>query len=100
MALFKKKPDPISDRARVLSNEIAQLEEQIEDRDAKLKRNEPHPGLRSTAVPHGATVTHSVAEPAVPPAPRVEDPIFEEMGRDLLKARTDGASTPEHFNEL
>lgn len=99
MALFKKKPDPISDRARALSDEIAQLEAQIQELDAQLQRDESQPRLRSPALPLGATVSHAAVEPAIPAA-RVEDPIFEEMGRDLLKARGEGATTPEHFNEL
>ena len=100
MALFKKKPDPISDRERALSDEIAQLEAQIQELDSRIQRNETQPRLRSTALPHGATVSHSVAEHSIPAAARAEDPIFEEIGHDLLKARADGATTPEHFNEL
>jgi hypothetical protein len=30
----------------------------------------------------------------------VQEPIFEEVGQDLLKARSEGTTTPEHYNEL
>jgi len=100
MAWFRKKTDPISDRARVLNNEIAKLESQIQHLDAQLQRDHSQPRLRSTAVPRGSTVGHSPPEPAAPPAPAPEEPIFEEVGQDLLKARSEGTTTPEHYNEL
>src|SRR2546430_10854405 len=53
MVLFKKKPDPISDRARTLKDEIAHLEHQIKKLDAHLQREQEKPRLRSTALPHG-----------------------------------------------
>jgi hypothetical protein len=100
MAWFRKKPDLISDRARVLNDEIAKLESQIQQLDAQLQRDHSQPRLRSTALPHGSTVSHPGPEPAAPPAPRAEEPIFEEVGQDLLKARSEGTTTPEHYNEL
>jgi hypothetical protein len=100
MAWFRKKPDPISDRARALSDEIAKLESQIQQLDAQAHRDHAQPRLRSTALPHGSTVSHPSPEPAAPPAPRVQEPIFEEVGQDLLKARSEGTTTPEHYNEL
>jgi hypothetical protein len=100
MAWFRKKPDLISDRARVLNDEIAKLESQIQQLDAQLQRDHSQPRLRSTALPHGITVSHPPLEPAIPPAPAAEGPIFEEVGQDLLKARSEGATTPEHYNEL
>jgi hypothetical protein len=107
MALFKKKIDPISDRARVLSDEIAALEAQIRKLDSQLQVNDlppsspENPRLRSTALPHGATV-HRVREfdPAAPDAPAIEEPIFEEVDQNRLKTRGDAAITAEHFNEL
>ena len=97
MAWFRKKPDPISERARVLSDEIAKLESQIQELDAQLQRDHSQPRLRSTALPHGSTVSHPGPEPA---ASRAEEPIFEEMGQHSLKARGETATTPEHYNEL
>lgn len=100
MAWFRKKPDPFSDRARVLSDEIAKLESQIQQLDAQSQRDHSRPRLRSTALPHGVTVSHPPLEPEARPAPAVEEPIFEEVGQDLLKAQGEGAATPEHYNEL
>ena len=51
MAWFRKKPDPISDRERALSDEIAQIEAQIKMLDAKLHRDQEQPRFRSTAGP-------------------------------------------------
>jgi hypothetical protein len=100
MAWFKKKPDPLSDRERALSEEIAQLETQIKELDEQLQRSEPPPRLRSTALPHGGTVSYPAATPAASPTPQAQDPIFEDLGHDLLKARGEASSTPEHYNEL
>jgi hypothetical protein len=51
--------------------------------------------------PHGSTVNHAVPTPAAPPTPPAnEEPIFEEVGQNLLKARSEAATTPEHYNEL
>ncbi len=101
MAWFKKKPDLISDRERLLNNEIADLEEKIKALDAQLQRNESHPRLRSTAVPHGATISHSMTSTHTTPAyARPQEPIFEDLGTDMLKARGETSTTPEHYNEL
>jgi hypothetical protein len=104
MALFKKKADPISDRARVLTAEIEALESKIKKLDSQLQQNQSHPRLRTTALPHGATVNHlpetpgrTLTTPAVSPAP---EPVFEEVDRNRLKGRDEAAVTPEHFNDL
>jgi cell division protein FtsB len=110
MAWFKKKPDPISDRARALNEEIAALEAQIQQLDAKRQEASPPAKLRSTAIPHGETI-HRAAEPETP-APKLEtknskletpnkphEPIFEEVDQDRLKAKGEVA-TPDHYNEL
>jgi hypothetical protein len=104
MAWFRKRPDPISDRERALNDEIAALEAQIKHLDEHLHRDQSQPRLRSTAVPHGATISHPSAVPAppaiTPPTPARDEPIFEELGQDLLKKRPEAATTPNHYNEL
>jgi hypothetical protein len=105
MGLFKKKPDPISDRARALNEEIAALEAQIKRLDSKLELKAepgaPAPRLRSTALPHGAsTVVHSPTPPAAAPAPAPSEPIFEEVDQNRLKAKAEPVTTSDHFNEL
>jgi hypothetical protein len=99
MAWLKKKSDPLSDRAGALSAEIAALEAQIKRLDAQVQRG-GHPRLRSTAVPHGATITHTTPAPEPRPAPRSPEPIFEEVDQDRLKERHENASTMAHYNEL
>jgi hypothetical protein len=119
MAWFKKKPDPISDRARALNEEIAALESQIQQLAEQKAQSPPPAKLRSTAIPHGETIQR-VAEaearaaksetrnPLAAPkrseggkseAPQPQEPIFEEVDQDRLKARGEVA-TPDHYNEL
>lgn len=105
MAWFRKKSDPISDRSRALNDEIAALETQIKKLDARLRQNHAQPRLRSTALPHGAAVPHAPSpvmghSPPAPPSPASHEPIFEEVDQNLLKARPDTITTPEHYNEL
>ena len=100
MAWLKRKPDPLSDRASALNTEIASLEAQIKRLDAQLHRGESHLRLRSTAVPHGATITHTTSATLLPPVAPPREPIFEEVDQERLKARQDSASTAEHYNEL
>ncbi len=119
MAWFKKKPDPISDRARALNEEIAALEAQIQQLDAKRKDAPPPAKLRSTAIPHGETIQRPEdvdtristaaarrneaekleAKNSKPETPPPHEPIFEEVDQDRLKARGEVA-TPDHYNEL
>ena len=96
MAFAKKKVDPISDRSRALTGQIAALESEIQKLDAQLQRT-PTPRLRSTAFPHGATIARA-HEPAPSPPPQpVQEPVFEKVNplRD-----TDETATPDQFNEL
>jgi hypothetical protein len=103
MGWLKKKSDPITDRARALNAEIAALEDQIRRLDAQSHRETTHPRLRSTAVPHGATINHTIPEPAAPAPvepPKPREPIFEEVNQDRLTSRIEPAITPQHFNEM
>ena len=100
----KKKPDPVSERARALNAEIAALEQQIKKLDSQIGKV-PQPRLRSTALPHGATVQHSpeagkleTQNPKPETAPA--EPIFEDVDQNRLKAKTEIVAPPEHFNEL
>ena len=93
MGPAKKKVDPISDRSRALTDQIAALEAEIKKLDSQIQRV-PTPRLRSTAIPHGATVTRP-HEPAPPPP--AHEPVFEE-----IKPLPDAEETtaPDQFNEL
>jgi hypothetical protein len=79
MGLFKKKPDPISDRARVLHDQIAALEAQIKalstaQAQIQSQPTPSQPRLRSTTLPHGPTL--AMASSA---STRSPEPIFEEV---------------------
>ena len=94
MVFAKKKAktvDPISDRARALNSRIAALEAEIKRLDTQLQ-NTPVPKLRSTAIPHGATIART-HEPSTP-AP---EPVFEEV---KPVPASDETVTPDQFNEL
>lgn len=100
MAWFKKKADPISDRAESLNQEIAQLEVQIRKLNARLQEDQAQPRLRSTAIPRGDTLDFTQSPPSPNPTRAPQEPIFEEVERNLLESRQEPAATPEHFNEL
>jgi hypothetical protein len=103
MAWFRKNSDPLSDRARALNDEIADLEAQIKKLDARLQRDpgESQPRLRSTAIPHGATVNHETPDAESAPDHKIQDePIFEEVHVDRLRDKSEPVTTPMHYNEL
>jgi hypothetical protein len=102
MAAARKKdkktgqPDPISERERVLNDQISSLQAEIKKLDSQIQRT-PTPKLRSTAIPHGNTVSRK-AEPAPPPPkPAVSEPVFEEI--KPLKPTTE-AEPSDRFNGL
>jgi hypothetical protein len=98
MASSKKKVDPISARARTLNDQIAALESEIKKLDTQLQRA-PSPKVRSTAIPHGATVTHGPEKPAPAPKPAEREPVFEEINSKSISARAE-AESADHYNEL
>jgi hypothetical protein len=95
--MARKKPDPITDRARKLNDEIAALEAEIKKLDGQLAQ--PAPAGAPSAKPKWRTT--------LPPAPNSAKatekpghvPIFEEVPKQPLKAGVSGES-PELFNEL
>ena len=105
MSWLKKKTDPISEKAQSLNAQIAALEAEIKRLGSHVapgaapSDHSGQPRLRSTALPHGATVPH-VAPPApTRPTPPAE-PIFEADGQEELKSKNEAPTTPQHFNEL
>jgi len=98
MALFKKKSDPISDRARALNDEIAALEAKIKTLDNRLQQRNAHPRLRSTALPQSTTILR-LTEPAQPAAAPTAVPVFEDLNLDDVQKRVEHSSTA-HYNEL
>jgi hypothetical protein len=97
MGHAKKKNDPISDRSRALNDQIAALESEIKKLDAQLQRAPVSaPRLRSTAIPHGATIARTHEPPPPPPAP-VHEPVFEEI-QPLSDAEE--TAVPDQYNDL
>lgn len=86
MGWLKRKPDPLSDRAKDLNAQIAALEAQI-NQLASPKPEGQAPRLRSTVSPSSSN-----------PTP-VREPVFEEVNEPPLKTQPETAS-PGHFNEL
>lgn len=87
MGWFRKKHDPLSERARALEAEIAALQDQIKQAEGGTVLPPP-PRLRSTTLPGGARTE------AVPP-PSTE-PVFESVNQARLK----GASLPASLASL
>ncbi len=104
MGLFKKKTDPISDRAQALNAEIAALEAKIKKLNARAAPAKPAPPIR-TAIP-AAPATPAPAAPArpaasIPPArKKTGDPIFESVDQRPLKSPPPTAEPRAQFNEL
>jgi hypothetical protein len=97
MGLFKKKPDPISDRARALNEEIAALEAKIEKLNTELDTKQPQLRVRSTALPH-VSAPPNAPEPKRPASP--PEPIFEDIHQQRLTPDPEAATTAAHYNEL
>jgi hypothetical protein len=98
MALSKKKPDPISDKARALNDQIAALEAEIKTLDTQLTRR-PEPKFRSTAPPPGETMARHPEKTMSAFVSKPGEPVFEEVNRTKLAARAE-AEALEIFNEL
>jgi hypothetical protein len=108
MGLFKKKHDPIAERAKALNTQIAALEAEIQklaeheaasppaanrsslstQTPAGDSRSTGHPRLRSTARPRGHHVPAAVPEP-----------VFEEVGQDRIKSASEPVA-PSNHHEL
>ncbi|MEP6662376.1 MAG: hypothetical protein ABJC04_01820 [Verrucomicrobiota bacterium] len=98
MGLFQKKADPITDRTKALSAEIAALEAKIKKLNAQPAAHSApppvsaHPRVRSTALPHGPTVPASVPSAQ-------HEPIFEEVDQARLQS-SEPVVSPQQFNQL
>jgi len=92
--MVPRKPDPISDKARALNEEIAALEAEIKRLDSQLAHTPP-PKFRSTVTPPGSPATRAVEKPA----PGKAEPVFERLKHGPLTPAAEVA-TPEIFNEF
>ena len=111
MGFFKKKADPISERAKALNDQIAALEAEIQrlsenghsaesNRAAsppaaahpKERPSSPQPKLRSTTLPHGHGGSTVHAQNTDPNAER--QPVEEQVLEDLNPFRHPADATP------
>lgn len=126
MGLFRKRPDPITERAKALNHQIAALEAEIKrlaDQPEKLDQvplpvpptprspftpaappspSAAAPPLRSQGKPRLRSTALPVGPGAFVPAPvpaQAQDPIFEEVGQERIKSDSEPVG-PSHFNEL
>ncbi|MEW6304199.1 MAG: hypothetical protein AB1705_12050 [Verrucomicrobiota bacterium] len=94
MGLFKKKADPLSERAKQLNAQIASLESEIKQLTHRLGPSAAEgPRLRSTVTP-GA----SIAAPASQSPP--PEPIFEDIDSRRIQVAPEAETTAAHYNEL
>jgi hypothetical protein len=90
----KGKPaDPISDRARALTEQISALEGEIKKLDSQLQRSSAGPRFRSTTLPHGTAIPR---KPEPPPKPATHEPVFEEVSPKSIPTE---AEARERYNE-
>jgi hypothetical protein len=115
MGFFRKKADPISERARALNQQIAALESEIErlsEQQENQDRPKPpspapaeaarpprqQPRLRSTALPHGHSGATMQAQSQPQPANPPEEPALEDV--NPFRVETEPAPPPERAEQL
>lgn len=91
MSLFRKKPDPLSDRARALEAEIAALQAQIKQAESDQPLWPGTPKLRPATLPGGSRA-ETVAAPAAP--------VFEPVDQKRLQAAAAPAPSAGPHPEL
>jgi hypothetical protein len=115
MGFFKRKADPISERARTLNQQIAALEAEIErlseqqpqknngrekppPREAPLPAGQPR--LRSTALPqgHSGATLLVQSQKAPPPPSATEEPPLEDL--NPFRMSSEPPSPPERSEQL
>lgn len=94
MGFFHKKADPLSERARQLTDKIAALESKIKQLNQQAEPTDPR-RLRSTAYPPGSPAP---ARPVA--AARHGEPIFERVDQKPLKDEPAATGTAGHSNEF
>lgn len=92
MPWLKKKPDPLTNRAKELSREIAQLEAEIQKLNSR--KQTARPAVQSTVRP--AASSSIPARPATP----ANDPVFEKVDFQRVAKSADPENTSAHYNDL
>jgi hypothetical protein len=101
MAWFRKKTDPLSDRAQALNDEIAELEAKIKKLDDRLQRDQPSPRSAAPPEPPEESTPYFKSPPPAPTRERSHDaPIFEPVDVERLNNHQETSETRDHYNEL
>ncbi len=101
MGLFRKKADPLAQRAHSLNRRIAELEAEI----SRLSRNLPaHPSAGSGSTPSTDSTPTPASAPVAPvapppPPPTAHEPVFERMPPRRVEPR-DAAPVGQEAVEL
>lgn len=90
MGLFRKKPDPLAQRASSLNRRISELEAEI----ARLNQNLTPPDPRPSPNP-GRAASSRVPSPPPPPSPSASEPVFETIPPRPVDPRRPGGPGPE-----
>ena len=92
MGLFRKKRDPISEKAHALTDQIKSLESEIKRLEAEASA--PQPRFRSSTMPRNYSLSGAPPKREAPPREH-----FEEVDHTPLQS-PEPQPKPEHHNEL
>jgi hypothetical protein len=96
MGFFHKKADPLSERSRQLTGQIAALELKIKQLNQQVEPPDPR-RLRSTAYPPGSP---AAARPSQAARARNGEQVFEPVDQKQLKDAPGPPATASHYNDL
>ena len=94
MGFLKKKADPISERSKALTAQIASLEAQIKQLDHQLQQGPPAVSRRQAPPASPAPATNGKRHPPM------REPVFERVDLRRLEPATEAEETAEHYNDL
>jgi hypothetical protein len=97
MALFGKKPDPISARSKELAAQINALESQIRQLSGKIEHG---PAPIAGVTNRRSSPASASAVTVQPGAAAARDPIFEPVEGRKPKAATELETSAAHYNDL
>ena len=92
MGFWRKKPDPIAQKAKSLDAQIAAIEGQIQKLAAEMQRTRTQPHVRSTVFPQNPAPARDT-ETASP------EPVFETVDHRHIAPVPEGESTSAHYND-
>ncbi|HSA02274.1 MAG TPA: hypothetical protein P5055_16205 [Candidatus Paceibacterota bacterium] len=97
MSFLKKKPDPISDKAKSLNSRIAELEGEIKQLSQTLNKAPATPRVRSSIYPHTASPDDTRQRPGQSEPSAI---FFEKVDHERIHKNATDQSTAGRFNQL